>query len=533
MLFSTFFHARILGIKNHATFENLLVFSFFVLGFIGVINHEMWRDELQAWLIARDSASIPNLLENLKYEGHPALWHLLLYGLSRFTRNPIAMQMFHLLIATGAIYIFINYSPFTKLQKSLFAFSYFPFYEYSIISRNYGIGVLFIFLFCALFPYRSKSYMPLAITLALLANTNAFSLIIVLALISTLIFELFVENVFPKKIDVLASAIIVALGIIAAVLQIIRPLGVTFEINVGSGGEEIVRSAIAGIDLRRFREALASICKGYLPIPNVFEYNFWTTNVFFDQSVFAQENVSIARVIGRIFSYFLSLVILNISLLIFINKPVALFLYSSGTFGILLLIYLTFIGYVRHWGYLFILFLACLWISKYVSINRFKQLPNWANNFSRQYKNKFLTLLLSIHLFVGVFAYQMDLVFPFSVGKEASKYIKENQLEKLSIVGREAFKVSTIAGFIDQKIYYPEMGEYGSFTRWEKLKHISNKKLLEEVANKFNNSKVLLIITEELTSQNSQLKIKKLTQFEGGIIGNENYYLYLVEKKLD
>jgi hypothetical protein len=44
----------------------------------------MWLDELQAWLIARDSSSVIDLFKNLKYEGHPGLWHICLYLISRF-----------------------------------------------------------------------------------------------------------------------------------------------------------------------------------------------------------------------------------------------------------------------------------------------------------------------------------------------------------------------------------------------------------------------------------------------------------------
>ena len=54
-------------------------------------SHEMWRDELQAWLLARDSISITELFQNLKYEGHPGLWHLLLYPLTRISTIPESM----------------------------------------------------------------------------------------------------------------------------------------------------------------------------------------------------------------------------------------------------------------------------------------------------------------------------------------------------------------------------------------------------------------------------------------------------------
>jgi hypothetical protein len=70
----------------------LVTVIFFVVVALGMAHHEPWRDELQAWMIARDSGSLPELFQNIRYEGHPAGWHLLLFVLSRVTRNPAAMQ---------------------------------------------------------------------------------------------------------------------------------------------------------------------------------------------------------------------------------------------------------------------------------------------------------------------------------------------------------------------------------------------------------------------------------------------------------
>ena len=49
---------------------------------IGAARHEIWRDEAKAWVIARDSGSLPELLANTEREGHPLAWPLLLFGLT-------------------------------------------------------------------------------------------------------------------------------------------------------------------------------------------------------------------------------------------------------------------------------------------------------------------------------------------------------------------------------------------------------------------------------------------------------------------
>ncbi|MGL5032224.1 MAG: hypothetical protein ACRC6M_00290, partial [Microcystaceae cyanobacterium] len=119
-------------------FELLLLGIFFILCLIGVLNHAMWRDELNGWLIAKYSANWGEFWGNIRYEGHPILWYLCLFGLNQITSNPVAMQLFHLGLATSAIALWLYFSPFTRLQKTLFTLGYLPIYEYLLISRNYA-----------------------------------------------------------------------------------------------------------------------------------------------------------------------------------------------------------------------------------------------------------------------------------------------------------------------------------------------------------------------------------------------------------
>jgi hypothetical protein len=121
---------------------------FFCVTFFTQWHHEMWRDELQAWRLAGNSASISDLIAHLKYEGHPAVWYLCLYVLGRFSDDPFLMQAFHLAMATSTIYLFARFSPFRKHQKILFASGYLMIYEYAVLSRSYVLGVFGLFLYC-------------------------------------------------------------------------------------------------------------------------------------------------------------------------------------------------------------------------------------------------------------------------------------------------------------------------------------------------------------------------------------------------
>ena len=53
-------------LKSKTAFACLLVSVFLALGVIGVLSHEMWRDELEIWLISSESSSLADLFYNLQ-----------------------------------------------------------------------------------------------------------------------------------------------------------------------------------------------------------------------------------------------------------------------------------------------------------------------------------------------------------------------------------------------------------------------------------------------------------------------------------
>ncbi len=110
--------------------DDRLLASFITLGFVSlatfaVLHHGMWREELQAWLATRDATgALPS--------------------------TSAAMQAFNFVAAVAGIYVFTRYSPFTPLQKVLFALGYFPAYQYAAVSPGFAIGLLGVWGGCTL-----------------------------------------------------------------------------------------------------------------------------------------------------------------------------------------------------------------------------------------------------------------------------------------------------------------------------------------------------------------------------------------------
>ena len=159
------------------------------IGLIAILNHVLWRDEMQGWLVSIKSNSFIDLWRKNAPSGHPVLWSILIYLVKDITKTPVSMQILHLLLGSFAIIIFLLKSPFPTWQKTLFIFGFFPFWEYYIISRHYVISELLLFIFCSIYELRKKSYIPASLCIGLLTNTQALAWSIAFACGSTLLID--------------------------------------------------------------------------------------------------------------------------------------------------------------------------------------------------------------------------------------------------------------------------------------------------------------------------------------------------------
>lgn len=180
----------------------------------------MWRDEIQAWLIARDSAGIADLVWNLRHEGHPPLWHIILMPLTRLSDDPRLMHLPVILCMAAAVALVLWRAPFTPVEKLLFPFGYFILFEYGVKSRSYAVGVLLLTVFCCLWRYRrSRPILP-ALALVLLAQVHVLFAILaaagVLAIVAARLQEDGGRLSRPSRAEVLAALVFIA-GWLAAI----------------------------------------------------------------------------------------------------------------------------------------------------------------------------------------------------------------------------------------------------------------------------------------------------------------------------
>jgi hypothetical protein len=491
-------------------FNYLFLFIFLLLGAIAILNHAMWRDELNVWTLTRDSSTFDELLFNIKYEGHPPLWYLCLYFLNQFSGNPVVMQIFHLLLATTSAYLFLAFSPFKKLQKILFIFGYLPFYEYLTISRNYAIGLLCVFLFCVFFEKRKRSYILISVILALMANTNAYCLFIAIALGMTLSLEYFFKRKLDYKLkassqNIIISLIIFIVGIIISTAMLIPPMDSTL-----AGGAS---QWMLNFNFQHLLRAITRIWNSYILVVVPGDSNITEVSIF----------------------AVLSLGLLIFTVTIFIEKPIILFFYAIATLEILIFTYVKFLGITRHYGHLYIVLISSLWLANYyaksdVFIKPLNAIATWLRFVSR-YKTIFIMVILCAQLVGGIVAFGRDLLIPYSASRETAQFIQEQKLESIFMVGSEDFAMTPVSGYLNRKIYYPEIQKLGSFVLFNGQRRIvDDNEVLKQTSQiiKTQEPEVLLILNSELKASRNDLKISFLAKFTNSFIHNEIYYLYLV-----
>ena len=512
-------------IKKIKQFKNspwFIITIFSILGLIGILNHSMWRDEMNTWLILRDSESFFDIINNINYQGHPLLWGVSLTIVRSMFQwlidTPLIMQIFHLCLAISCMIVFWFYSPFTYRQKLLFSFGYFPFYEYSIIARPYAFGTLFIFLFCATFETRKKTYLFLTLWLGLMANSNAYALFVSVALT----FMLFLEFCFDhnhrkayfknsKNYDFYLSLLILISLYLLAIYIIMPPPD-----SANHGG--LTGGWTQGLDLRHLFRAIGRLFGSYLMIiPNSKK---WLDLI----------------VCGLITLFMCGLTVFKLA-----KKPFPLAFYLTGNFIILSFTYFRFIGGGhRHLGYFYLVLIAALWLGELyknsnILVDKISLSDKLLKVFHKWHYYVFI-IILYFNLLGGIYGYVRDIAVPYSASKATANYMIKNNLTDEFIVGTRDAHMAALSGYINRRFYYPELQQMGSFTLFkEPRKEVDHPEILRQLnvllESKSDLSKILLVSHETIEMSEFNLQLTPIDKFEKAFIDNEVFYLYWVEKK--
>jgi hypothetical protein len=494
-----------------------LTLIFLCGGAVAASHHEMARDELQAWLLARDSSSLINLLRNIKYEGHPSIWYICLMFLNKVTDSPVIMQLFHLLIITATIYILALYSPFTRLQRLLLAFGYFFFYEYSVVCRSYALGILLFFLFCLLYQQRYTRFPLITAILFLLGHATVLTLILSisagLALFADYLSyrEQIQANDMAARRSIYIGFGLIALGWITSILQLNPPADSGYAIGW-----------VTSYQGDRLKMVLMQIPRAFFAVPGA-RYNFWQTWLF-DRYL-----------IGKIL-FALSFLLIICFLLVLLCRPAILLLYTLGVLGLLSFFYIKHFGGVYHTGFLFILFIGAAWVYRYAKEVEIPAIFMYSHSIVEKLLSPTITFILIFHFIGGIIAVIMDYRYDFSYGKKAAAFIEEQGMKDKIMIAERDYAATSVIGYLKKdKVYFPRGDRFGSFVRWDiaRTKNISDMDIIlkaNQLKDKYQQDILVIMnhkLDRELISSNFPAE---LTEFSGSIVNDEDFYLYLVNK---
>ena len=259
-------------------FGLLLTLLFLIIAGIVMYNHEMWRDEFEIFLELRDAPNFLSLFPGI--QPLPNLYLTLLYPLIKLWPFPATFQIFHLFVITLAVFIFNSCSPFTRLQKVLFTFSYFILFEYGIISRDYSMLVLLIFLLMCAITSQKKHSALIALLLFLLANHHLYGLFVA---ISILIFEAVHAQPSLKAVLQKEKKYLVVSGFLltAALAYLLLQYYFFSKFN-----------RFWSVEPMPFLVTLRSIWNAFFPVPGTAGLHFWNTNILPFPISFAKNSVT-------------------------------------------------------------------------------------------------------------------------------------------------------------------------------------------------------------------------------------------------
>ncbi len=161
------------------TVLRLVSFGAYAVVVIAVAQrHEPWFDEAQAWLLARDDSLWHLLSSQMRYEGSPPLWHLLLMGPAKLGAPYATITVIAVAIAIAGAYVLVRHSPFPLPLTLGVLFSFVVAYQYAVVARSYVLLPLLLFLLAIAWAGRIRDPWPFVLILGLLASTSTHGLLV-------------------------------------------------------------------------------------------------------------------------------------------------------------------------------------------------------------------------------------------------------------------------------------------------------------------------------------------------------------------
>ncbi len=458
------------------------VTAFLLLGFIAWFKlqyHELWKDEWQAWFVAKDK-SLGDMLSFLYYEGHPALWYLYLKVFAVFadgSNDLILLNVAHFITVAGGLYLLFVRFRLPWLMKLMLAASYFMLFEYGIVNRGYYLVV--IFAFWAAWLLSKKDYNPktLAIVLFLLCQTEVYGVLMALALGFYVLYNQYISG--QKWIS--KPIIGLGVGLLVFVISVFPRDAGHISRTAGQSWtwSEKLLVAIQG-----------NLTNSYMPGATLDTFTYGSS------------------AIGLVLA-----VLILASLYVIFRKDKAtlvtmfLFVMAAIAFSALL-----FTGGIRQWGMGFVFFIAMLQIRDFT----------WE-------RDKIVVGIIGVFcVFNVVYAFRAikeDYKIPFTNAKAAGSFIKSKVPANVPVVALNKFDATPVIGYSARKFYELPDGVLFSFFRWVDKVYVPTEAELQ-LFGKYKGVGGIILLSPKPIDQGRYPSATLWQQFDEPNYKNESYFIY-------
>ncbi len=434
--------------RRRTQFAIVLIWA--VLVGLLLLRHAFWRDEVRALSLALQGDSVFAMLRGLHGEGHPAVWYLLLRGAHTLLPIPAVLPLVSVAVALAAALLLAWRSPFSGMVIAELLLGRIGLYEYSVMARNYGISMLLMFLFAALYPRHRDRGIALGLVLLVLANCNVHSALLAGALALFWLLDLWLDRSASRPAalrNFALNGLIALVGVVLCAITIYPPFNDAAQGFVPPGDT-----------MHRLATAL------FLPAAS-----FW--ELAGNGLPAAARMMSLWPSHYLVASQLLMSVVLFGSTLGLAHRPVALLAASVALLGLSVFFAMVYPGFYRHQG-LWLVFLVCLyWIA--------------GRDDTADVPASILRLRgVGMACFAGLLVLQVAVglhkVAPIAVGSEPESRSRElarlidrmPELKDATILASPDYLVEPLAYYLPNRTYLPREQRFGNvvhFTRSARL----------------------------------------------------------------